>query len=244
MRGHVLVVDDVTTAALDLWARVLHEAGRGRVSVALSGGSTPLEMFERLGSPALASPWRWEQLVLFWGDERPVPPDHPDSNYGAARVRWLDRVPVPPDQIHPWPTELAPEEAARQYAATLTAALGPEPVFDLVWLGVGPEGHTASLFPGSPALSAPALAAAPFVAAKDTMRLTLTPQVFNRSRRIVFLARGEDKRDIVQRAFSDPDAGLPVQAIQPAADPWWILDRAAAAGLPAFPRGRPAVANG
>ncbi|MDA8199141.1 MAG: 6-phosphogluconolactonase [Thermaerobacter sp.] len=231
----MLVVDDVTTAALALWVGVVRQAGGRRVSVALSGGSTPLEMFSRLGAPDMVRQWPWEQLVLFWGDERPVPPDHPDSNYGAARERWLDRVPLPARQIHPWPTELAPEAAARQYAATLTAAMGPEPVFDLVWLGVGPEGHTASLFPGSPALWTTALTAAPYVAAKDTVRLTLTPRVFNLSRRVVFLARGEDKREIVQRAFSEPDAELPVQAIQPAADPWWILDRAAAAGLPTFP---------
>ena len=231
----MLVADDVTTAALALWADVVRTAGGRRVSVALSGGSTPLEMFSRLGAPDMIGQWPWEQLVLFWGDERPVPPDHPDSNYGAARERWLDRVPLPAHQIHRWPTEMPPDEAARQYAARLTAALGPEPVFDLVWLGVGPEGHTASLFPGSPALAATALAVAPYVPAKDTVRLTLTPRVFNLSRRVVFLARGEDKREIVQRAFSEPDAGLPVQAIQPAADPWWILDRAAAAGLPGFP---------
>lgn len=231
-----MVVDDVTTTALALWAGVLREAGDRRVSVALSGGSTPLEMFSRLGAPDMRSQWPWERLVLFWGDERPVLPDHPDSNYGAARERWLAQVPLPTRQIYPWPTQAAPEEAARQYAATLTTVLGPEPVFDLVWLGVGPEGHTASLFPGSAALSADALAAAPFVAVKDTVRLTLTPRVFNLSRRVVFLARGEDKREIVRRAFAEPDAGLPVQSIQPAADPWWILDRAAAADLPAFPR--------
>lgn len=231
----MLVVDDVTTTALALWAGVVRAAGRRRVSVALSGGSTPLEMFSRLGSPDMSREWPWEQLELFWGDERPVPPDHPDSNYGAARARWLDRVPLPAHQIHPWPTELGPEEAARQYAATITATLGATPVFDLVWLGVGPEGHTASLFPGSPALEADSLAEAPYVAAKGTVRLTLTPRVFNLSRRVVFLVRGEDKRQIVHRAFAEPDAGLPVQAIQPAADPWWIVDRAAAADLPAFP---------
>ena len=237
MRGHVLVVEDVTAAALALLARVLQEARGAKVAVALSGGSTPLEMFDQLGAPEARRQWPWHQLELFWGDERPVPPDHPDSNYGQARRRWLDRVPVPPGQVHPWPLlhNLSPDEAARQYAAALSAVLGPRPTMDLTWLGVGPEGHTASLFPGSPALTQAGWTAAPYVASKGSARLTLTPAALNLSRRVVFLARGPDKAAIVRQAFADPAAGLPVQAIAPAADPWWILDRAAAAGLPAFP---------
>lgn len=237
LRGHVLVVEDVTAAALALFARVLQEAGGARVAVALSGGSTPLEMFDHLGAPAARHQWPWHQLELFWGDERPVPPDHPDSNYGQARRRWLDHVPVPPEHIHPWPGlgHISPEESARQYAATLEAVLGPRPAMDLTWLGVGPEGHTASLFPGSPALNRAEWTAAPYVASKASTRLTLTPAALNLSRRLVFLARGADKAAIVRKAFSDPTAGLPVQSLAPAADPWWILDRAAAAGLPDFP---------
>jgi len=237
MRGHVLVVPDVADAACRLLWRVVTQSTAAHVFIALSGGSTPLALFRRLGSREERDRWPWDKLVLFWGDERPVPFDHPDSNYGWAQRLWLDHVPVPADQVHPWPTHKSPEEAARDYAATLARVMGSQPRFDLVWLGVGPEGHTASLFPGSPALSAAEWTAAPYVSSKQTARLTLTPAILNASQRVVFLLQGEDKRAIVKQAFGSPNAKLPVQHIQPAATPWWIMDQAAAQDLPQFPGG-------
>jgi 6-phosphogluconolactonase len=230
------VVDDTATAALAVLRATLDAAEPGRrVAVALSGGSTPHALFRLLASESGADV-DGERLEVFWGDERVVPPDHPDSNYGAAYRLWLRHGPVPPDQVHPWPTHLPPAEAAADYAQVLADHLpGPPPVFDLVFLGVGPEGHTASLFPGSPALRAETWTAAPFVPEKGAYRLTLTPRVLCRARQVVFLVAGAAKRAIVREVLDGPDRGdaLPAQVITRCAPSVWILDREAAGEGPA-----------
>src|SRR5580700_2085427 len=141
------------------WFCALAQASDREFAVCLSGGSTPQRLYERLAMPPIASRFPWRRTHWFWGDERFVPHDHPDSNYRMARDALLSRVPIPGDNIHAIPTEgLSPEQAAAAYETTLkrfhdAEMLSPErPLFDVTLLGIGEDGHTASLFPGQPAL--------------------------------------------------------------------------------------------
>ncbi len=238
----ILVLDDpaalARAAADELLGGARAAAAAGRVfSVALSGGTTPRALFALLADPA--GPYRaalpWDALSVFWGDERCVPPDDPESNYRAAFQGLLSRVPVPPGRVHRIPADLPdPEDAARRYEATLRAELGPSASLDLVFLGIGPEGHTASLFPGSPALhEAKRLTAAVTVKAKTPRRVTLTYPALAAAKRVIFLAEGPGKADIVRRVLeAPPGEDRPASLVRSAAgDPLWLLDRAAAAGL-------------
>jgi 6-phosphogluconolactonase len=216
-------------------------AGRGSFSWALSGGGTPRRLYELLATePRFSDRMPWSQTLVFWGDERLVPPDHPESNHRLAWETMLSRVPVLPERVHRWPTKLPPEEAARAYEATLRHALGASPGepprLDLVLLGLGADGHTASLFPGSPALGErERLTAAPWVASLGQHRLTLTPAALAAARGALFLVTGEGKAEAVRAALApkgDP-ARCPARLVRPAAgDLLWIVDRAAAALLP------------
>lgn len=165
-------------------------------------------------------------MHLFWGDERCVPPDDPESNYRMARETLLGRVPIPAGNVHRWPAERPPEEAAARYGEDLAAAAGAPPVLDFVFLGIGADGHTASLFPGTSALSvADRACAASFVPALGVWRLTLTYPALDTARRAVFLVEGEGKREIVRRVAEGED--LPAGRVR-AAETLWFLDRAAA----------------
>ena len=218
-------------------------AARGRARIAISGGSTPKATFQLLGDPA--QPWRarmhWERIELFWVDERCVPPDHPDSNYRMTREALLDRAPLRPEQIHRMEGELDPEEGAARYESGLRNTFRLEgaetPVFDLIQLGMGPDGHTASLFPYTAALhELGRLAVANHVQNKDAWRITLTWPVINHARQIFFLIAGADKAAILREVFLGPrdDERLPSQLIRPAGGILTlILDKAAAALLPA-----------
>src|ERR1700759_693283 len=158
---------EVALKAARFFARLADQyvVGSGKFTVALSGGSTPRAMFSLLAEAPFLDTVPWESIHFFWGDERCVPPDHPDSNYRMALETLLSKVPVPPENIYRVPAELSdPNEAADQYSATLlnffmkdskssgTAPLAGVPRFDLIFLGIGPDGHTASLFPGTEAL--------------------------------------------------------------------------------------------
>ncbi len=215
---------------------------RGRVRIAISGGSTPKAVFALLADPA--EPWRarmpWSKLDLWWVDERCVPPDDPDSNYRMTREAMLDHVPLKPEQIHRIEGELEPEAAAARYESELRNAFRLEgaelPRFDLVQLGMGPDGHTASLFPHTPALfELGRLAVANHVQAKDSWRVTLTWPVINRAAEVFFLIGGTDKAQILKDVFvglRDVER-LPSQLISPANGILTLLlDRAAAALLP------------
>jgi len=218
-------------------------AARGRARIAISGGSTPKAAFQLLGDPA--QPWRarmpWDRLDLYWVDERSVPPDDPDSNYRMTREALLDRAPLKPEQIHRMEGELDPEAAAARYESELRNTFRLEgaetPTFDLVALGMGPDGHTASLFPHTEALSEIGrLVVANHVQNKDAWRVTLTWPVINHGRSVFFLIAGEDKAAVVREVFMGPrDAErLPSQLIRPASGILTlILDKAAAALLPA-----------
>jgi 6-phosphogluconolactonase len=218
-------------------------AGRGRVRIAISGGSTPKAAFELLADPD--QPWRWrmpwEQLDLYWVDERIVPPDHPESNYRMTREALLDQVPLKPEQIHRMEGELAPEIAAARYESELRNSFHLEgaesPRFDLVALGMGEDGHTASLFPHTQAIHEMSrLVTANQMPRKDTWRITLTWPVINHASSVFFLIAGADKAAILKEVLTGPrdPERLPSQLIWPASGILTlILDKAAAALLPA-----------
>jgi 6-phosphogluconolactonase len=215
---------------------------QGRARIAISGGSTPKAAFELLGDPG--QPWRarmqWDKLDLYWVDERCVPPDDQESNYRMTREALLDRVPLRPEQIHRMEGELDPERAASRYESELRNSFRLEgaelPRFDLIALGMGPDGHTASLFPHTPALHEMGrLVTANHVAQKDTWRITLTWPVINRANSVFFLVDGSDKAQILNEVLTgtrDVDR-LPSQLIWPASGILTLfLDKSAAAQLP------------
>lgn len=220
---------------------------RGRFCVALSGGSTPRALHERLAGPEVPGPpIAWDHVHLFWGDERYVPPNHPDSNYRMARETLLDRVPIPPAQVYPIPTSYAdPAEAAAAYEQTLRTAFGLPygqwPRFDLILLGLGPDAHTASLFPGTAALhEGQRLVAANWVEKLHAWRITLTPPVLNHAAHVLFLVSGAEKTGALRAVWHgarDPER-FPAQLVRPAAgDLVWLIDEAAQDGVP-LPDGR------
>ncbi len=209
-------------------------AARGRFSVALSGGATPRRTYELLAAPPLKDQAPWDRVHVFWGDERCVPPDDPRSNARMAKEAWLDRVPIPPGQIHPLNCADDPAAAARQYEAKLREFFaGQPPRLDLVLLGLGPDGHTASLFPGTPVLEEQERwAAAVYVAEGDLYRVTLTAPLINQAARVAFLVAGGAKAEVLREVLHGPrdPARLPAQLIRPQnGELLWLADRQAAA---------------
>ena len=232
----IVILADLPTAqaeAASRFARAAREAvaARGLFSVALAGGNTPRGTYELLRGADI----RWAATHVFFGDERSVPPEHPDSNYGMARQALLRHVPVPEAQVHRMRAEAPdPEAAADQYAAEIRALLGEDPHFDLVMLGLGPEAHTASLFPGSPALSERARWVLSYMVDEaHGRRMTMTPPILSAARLAMFLVAGADKAAAVEQVLRGPHEPerYPAQAVR--APGLWILDRPAAAGLQA-----------
>jgi 6-phosphogluconolactonase len=231
----------LTAAAAGHLRRGIAEAiaARGACWIALAGGRTPKGVYQRLaeaGTPAID----WTRVHIVFGDERMVPPDHADSNYGMARAALFDRVPLPPSQIHRIAGERGDAAAAADaYAADLARAFAVEPgrwpVLDIALLGIGSDGHTASLFPHTPALDVvDRLAAAAIAPSAPAARVTLTYPVLNAARAVVVLASGADKADAVARAFDDgvPVAACPIRGVRPGAGSLtWHLDGAAASKL-------------
>lgn len=218
-----------------------HLAGRlrasGRVHVALTGGRTARQVYEALGRPEFRQALDWSAIEVYQGDERPVPPDHPDSNWGMAEKTFLDAMGVPHSNRHRMRGEAANlDEAAREYGQILEHNLPREhgaPAFDLLLLGMGPDGHTASLFPGTAALSeSRRRVVANEVPQHRTMRLTITYPVINAARAVWILAGGADKADAAVRSIEGLDSSLPVTRVAPVAGALtWLLDEAAAARL-------------
>ncbi len=209
---------------------------RGRFSVALSGGSTPGALYRLLAVEPDRGQIPWAQVHLFWGDERCVPPDDPGSNYRLAGDTLLDHVPIPAGNVHRVRGELEPGAAARAYERGLNDYFcGPRTRFDLILLGVGGDGHTASLFPGSGALQESerlALAVEAHYEGRPASRVTLTLPAINTARHIWFLVTGSAKADIVQAVLEGEDGGLPAQRICPTAGVLtWLLDAGAASQL-------------
>ncbi len=204
-------------------------AQREIATIALAGGSTPKPLYEKLAEQDLP----WEQIHVFWGDERYVPADHPDSNQGMAHRAWLDKVSLPAANIHPMPTDAAdPADAAAQHEAELQAffnlSAGTFPAFDIILLGMGDDGHTASLFPHTDALQVRDRLIT--VGNKDGQpRLTFTAPLINQAHAVLFLVAGASKRPALDHIFApeDDDTLYPARLIQPQGELWWLLDEAA-----------------
>lgn len=215
-------------------------AARGRFTIALAGGATPRATYARLALAPCCDRVDWSRTWVFFGDERGVPPEHPDSNYGMAHATLLSKVPLPAAQVLRIRAEAEDHEAAAaEYAKALERVFatrrGQLPRFDMVLLGLGVDGHTASLFPGSPVLKEVfrTVAAVHAAAAAIPQRLTLTLPVLNAAARVVFLVAGAEKAKVV-RALLVEGAWLPAAMVRPdAGELVWLLDRAAAALLPA-----------
>jgi 6-phosphogluconolactonase len=214
-------------------------ADRGRFRVVLSGGSTPKRAYELLASAQWSSKIRWEEVEVFWGDERDVPADDRDSNYRMAREAFLERVPLPVANIHPVPSGTQPAEAAASaYEKAIRDAFPAStdiPRFDLIFLGLGANGHTASLFPSSPLLrETNRLVATDFVREVNSWRITMTAPLLNRGRTVAFLVTGQDKAGVLRDVIRGPYVPeiLPAQLIHPDdAELLWIVDVAAASLL-------------
>lgn len=232
----VRVFDNAEALAHDVadWLAGLARARDGAFAVSLSGGSTPRLLYQHLAAPEIASRFPWKRVHWFWGDERFVPHDHHDSNFRMVSEALLSRVPVPAGNIHPVPTEgLSPQDAAVAYERSLKQfygddALSPNrPLFDVTFLGIGEDGHTASLFPGQPALKETQRWAVAVIGAKSEARITLTYPALDSSRDLAFVAVGAEKQRIVARAQAG-DRALPAAAVRPLGRLHWFTDRAAA----------------
>lgn len=214
--------DDVADAAADLVfeSQTRAVAARGAFSIALSGGTTPRLLYERLASGEWSEAMNWPEWEVFWSDERAVPPEHPDSNYRLAHDALLSKVEV----ANVWPMRAD----AAEYARTLRSRMGPGfPVFDMVLLGMGADGHTASLFPGHRALDSSALVEA----VEDVVppRLTLTLPVINAARQVIFMITGKEKSERVRDVLEHDDLRFPAARVQPEEGMCaWILDHEAA----------------
>ncbi len=232
-------LDSLSQAAAHLF---VEQAGqsieeRNRFLVALNGGSTPQRLFQLLAAQYSARV-DWSRTHVFWGDERCVPIDNTESSYGQAWNIWLRHVNIPEVNIHRVNGELRPAEAADDYALVLKQFASQPlawPRFDLVLLGLGKDGHTASLFPGSPVqATAPVIAVTGHYENRPAERVTLTPLAFNSSRLVVLMAAGEDKADILGRVLgSSRDPGLyPAQRIDPKDGKLiWLVDQLAAKNI-------------
>lgn len=239
----IIIVDNaaqLAAEAADLFAHAARKAveARGRFAVAVSGGSTPRDMHRLLAEEPYLSAVPWSQLHLFWVDERLVPAHDPASNYGAARSDLLERAPIPPGNIHPMIHSGQPPSAASAYRQQLQDFFGqPEggfPVFDQIFLGIGTDGHTASIFPDDrSAVDTRSWVVAVKGGNPDVHRLTLTAPVLNAARSVVFLVTGSSKAETVKQILTDESSELPATLIQPGQDRLlWLLDRPAAALLP------------
>jgi 6-phosphogluconolactonase len=221
------------------WMLEVATARGGAFAVSLSGGSTPRRLYQLLAGPRYREKFPWSRTHWFWGDERFVPHDDALSNYRMVREALLSRAPIPAINIHRIPTEgLSPEAAASAYERELKSFYGAErlgparPLFDVTLLGLGPDGHTASLFPNTAVLAERERWAAAVVGAKSEARITLTYPVLESSRNAVFLVAGEEKRAALARLRGGDDS-LPAARLHPTGTLWIFADAAAAGALTA-----------
>jgi 6-phosphogluconolactonase len=209
--------------------------GGGPFRISLSGGSTPKRLYELLASDDFAGRFPWQKVHWFWGDERFVPYDHPESNFRMTRLAMLSKVPVPPENIHPIPTDGSPDDAAQRYEKTLretygAATLDPSrPLFDITLLGLGDDGHTASLLPGEPVLEERQRWVAAVSHGRPEVRLTLTYPPIESSRHVAFLVTGNAKAAVLKTIRAGGSV-LPAARVHPAGELIWFADQAAATG--------------
>jgi 6-phosphogluconolactonase len=213
----------------------LARSGRQRFAICLSGGSTPRRLYRLLADAPYRDRLPWGRVHWFWGDERYVPWDNEESNYRMVREAMLERAPAPPENVHAIATAPTPAEAAHTYERELKTFYGAEtfdpasPLFDLTLLGLGEDGHTASLFPGSPVLEERQRWAAAVVGSRPEARITLTYPALESGRRTIFLVAGEEKAAILARALAG-DRELPAARLRPRGELCWLVDAAARAG--------------
>src|SRR5215472_2091348 len=216
------------------WMTQAALAAQGSFRVSLSGGSTPKTLYELLASDEFRDRFPWQQVSWYWGDERFVPYDHPDSNYRMTREAMLAKVSVPPENIFPIPTDGEPEDAARRYERSLREAYGAptldpsRPLFDIVLLGMGPDGHTASLLPGDKLLDERKRWVAAVAHGRPEVRITLTYPAIESSRHVAFLVEGATKAATLG-AIRAGGSQVPAARVHPLGELIWFADRAAAA---------------
>jgi 6-phosphogluconolactonase len=226
------LVPTVTPWILDRLQQAIET--QGSATIALAGGSTPKVIYRAISQVDFP----WEKLHVFWGDERFVPPTHADSNELMARDSWLNHVAMPAANIHPWPTQMGdPAQCADLYGTTLQKYFQtPLPTFDLVLLGMGEDGHTASLFPHTAALDV--VDRPTTVGSKDDQpRLTLTAAAINQAACVAFIVTGAGKRPALKEVMNpidsiDANRQYPARLIAPTQELWWWLDTEAAAEIP------------
>jgi len=222
---------------VDLYTAAIR--AHGEFHVALSGGSTPASLYKTLVTHVSAQTINWRMVHIYFGDERMVPADHPDSNYRMARQTFLNHIAIPETNIHPIPTDCEEfEECAQRYTDSLMtqAALTKAgvPVFDLILLGIGTDGHTASLFPGTPILQEyKRPVAAVYLADKNSWRISLTYPVLNHARNILILVSGASKQQVIYDLFGQKTVqhDYPVAGIRPTGSIKWLIDAEAAQKL-------------
>lgn len=238
--GEMQIFRDATAlarAVADLFVSLgrMAMADRGAFHVALSGGNTPRAAYELLAQ----EPWRddlsWSDVFIYFGDERCVPPDDEQSNYLMAKRAFLDSVGIPRANVHRIAGEVDPGHAANEYASLLRSVFGNAPRLDLILLGLGPDGHTASLFPGTPPdTDDDALVRAVYAQSQMMWRVTMTPKVINLGHTVAFAVEGADKAEILEAVYHGPfdPVKYPAQIVQPASGRLiWLVDDMAAGML-------------
>ena len=235
MVGRIEVLPDPLSLARHVaeWMTTAALAAPGAFRVSLSGGSTPKTLYGLLASDAFRGRFPWQRVSWYWGDERFVPYDHPESNYRMTREAMLAKAPVPAENIHPVPADGTPDEAALRYERTLQAAYGAavldpaRPLFDITLLGLGPDGHTASLLPGEAVLEERTRWVAAVSHGRPEVRITMTYPVIESSRHVAFLVAGAEKAAMLG-AIRAGGSQVPAARVKPIGELIWFADRAAA----------------
>jgi len=233
--GRLYILPDPPALARHVadWLTAAASAADGPFRVSLSGGSTPKLLYSLLASREFVNRLPWRNVEWYWGDERLVPYDHPESNYRMVHEAMLAKAPIPPENIHPIPTDGSSEEAALRYERTLQKAYGApvfnpaRPFFDVTLLGLGTDGHTASLLPEEPVLLERKRWVVPVSHGRPEIRITTTYPVIESSRRVAFLVTGQEKAAIL-RAILAGGSQLPAARVQAVGELFWFADRAAA----------------
>jgi 6-phosphogluconolactonase len=231
-------LESLSRAAAELFVQTASKAVTedGRFSVVLSGGSTPTRLYELLATSEYSDAVPWAKTYVFWGDERCVPLNDPLNNAHNALHTFLYKVPLAPDQVYRIESDKSPHEAAQRYEAALREYFGDNPpCFDLIFLGLGENGHTASLFPGTPILNeTKSWVADVYVAEQKMYRVSMTTSIINQASRIVFLVSGMKKANVLREVIESTNVGsqMPASLIAPVrGELYWFCDREAAALL-------------
>jgi 6-phosphogluconolactonase len=234
MNGRIETFPDPAALARHVaeWMTSAALAATGAFRVSLSGGSTPKALYTLLASDDFRGRFPWARVSWYWGDERFVPYDDPESNYRMTREAMFAKAPVPPENVHPVPTNGTPEEAASRYERTLQAAYGAaildraRPLFDITLLGIGTDGHTASLLPNDPVLQERKHWVAAVSHGRPEVRITMTYPAIESSRQVAFLVAGKEKAAIFS-AIRMGDTQVPAARVNPIGELIWFVDRAA-----------------